>query len=231
MPFTEKQTKLLEQKLEPANVKQRSNGSFKLDYIEGWHAISEANRIFGFDGWDRQTELAKLGEPEEVNRKWRVRFMATVTILVRAGDQYVTRQGIGYGDGIAGDLGAAFEGAIKEAETDATKRALSTFGNQFGLALYDKDKANVGKNDVDPEKWGEAAADAISNHMKAPTPTQAAIYTDLMDEVMAADSPDALDIWVDQEPTKKLAAKLTDQQKQSLWAEIKHKKQQPGFAA
>ncbi len=33
--------------------------------------------------------------------------------------------------------------AIKEAETDAMKRALMTFGNPFGLALYDKDQANV----------------------------------------------------------------------------------------
>ena len=35
------------------------------------------------------------------------------------------------------------ESAIKEAETDAMKRALMTFGNQFGLALYDKDQKNV----------------------------------------------------------------------------------------
>ena len=31
----------------------------------------------------------------------------------------------------------------KEAETDARKRALMTFGNPFGLALYDKTQANV----------------------------------------------------------------------------------------
>ncbi len=225
MPFTDKQNKLLEQKLEPQNIKQRSNGNFKLDYIEGWHAIAEANRIFGFDGWDRHTELAKLGEPQEVNRKWRVRFMATVTINVRANGDVITRQGIGYGDGIAGDMGAAFEGAIKEAETDAMKRALSTFGNQFGLALYDKDKANVGKNDTDPEAWGEKTGGDISKHMKAPTPTQEAIYNDLMDEVMAADNGDAIDVWLEQDETKKLAAKMTNEQKESLWAEIKHKRQ------
>jgi hypothetical protein len=33
--------------------------------------------------------------------------------------------------------------ALKAAETDATKRALATFGNPFGLALYDKDQAGV----------------------------------------------------------------------------------------
>jgi hypothetical protein len=41
-------------------------------------------------------------------------------------------------------LGEALESAAKEAETDAMKRALMTFGNPFGLALYDKTQANVG---------------------------------------------------------------------------------------
>ena len=27
-----------------------------LSYIEGWHAIAEANRLFGFDGWTRTTD-------------------------------------------------------------------------------------------------------------------------------------------------------------------------------
>ena len=31
-----------------------SNGR-ELSYIEGWYAISEANRIFGFDAWSRET--------------------------------------------------------------------------------------------------------------------------------------------------------------------------------
>jgi hypothetical protein len=41
------------------------------------------------------------------------------------------------------DLGQAHESAIKEAETDAMKRALVTFGNPFGLALYDKSQRQV----------------------------------------------------------------------------------------
>src|SRR5262249_30224790 len=39
--------------------------------------------------------------------------------------------------------GQAHELALKGAETDATKRALATFGNPFGLALYDRDRAGV----------------------------------------------------------------------------------------
>ena len=41
------------------------------------------------------------------------------------------------------DLGLAHESALKEAETDAMKRALMTFGNPFGLALYDKQQRQV----------------------------------------------------------------------------------------
>jgi hypothetical protein len=40
-------------------------------------------------------------------------------------------------------MGEAHESALKEAETDATKRALTTFGNLFGLALYDKKQAGM----------------------------------------------------------------------------------------
>jgi len=30
-----------------------------LSYIEGWHTIAEANRIFGYDAWDRPTMAVK----------------------------------------------------------------------------------------------------------------------------------------------------------------------------
>ena len=55
----------------------------------------------------------------------------------------VIREGSGAGHGIDADLGQAHESAIKEAETDAMKRALMTFGNPFSLALYDKQQREV----------------------------------------------------------------------------------------
>ena len=39
--------------------------------------------------------------------------------------------------------GKTFKAAAKEAETDAMKRALMTFGNIFGLALYAKNQTEV----------------------------------------------------------------------------------------
>lgn len=139
--FSDKQIKELTAPLSKAHVKKNPKG---FDYVEGWHAIAEANRVFGFDAWDRQTlEMRQLGDPEQVNGNWRVAYHCRVRVTVRAGETLITRDGSGYGSGIVKDIRDAHEGAIKEAETDAMKRALMTFGNPFGLALYDKAQTNV----------------------------------------------------------------------------------------
>lgn len=152
--FKPEQIAALVAPLDKSNVKSRAQAGRQLSYIEGWKAIEEANRIFGFDMWDRETlELRQLGEPREVDSKFRVAYMCRVRITVREQVEWVphanqaypkiTRDGCGYGSGIDRDLGQAHESAIKEAETDAMKRALMTFGNPFGLALYDKEQRNV----------------------------------------------------------------------------------------
>ncbi|MFP5513280.1 MAG: RAD52 family DNA repair protein [Alphaproteobacteria bacterium] len=157
--FTASQKAMLAAPLNAANVKNRQQAGQNLSYIEGWHAIAEANRIFGFDRWDRQLlSMKQLGEPREVNGKWRVAYMATVRITVTAGDAEIIRDGTGFGSGIDKDVGQAHESAIKEAETDAMKRSLMTFGNPFGLALYDKTQENVEHGPTDGEK---AAAGTI----------------------------------------------------------------------
>jgi DNA recombination protein Rad52 len=148
--FDEIQKSQLNAKLDPAHVRQREQGGRKLDYVEGWFAISEANRIFGHSEWDRETviidqvRLAETVKDRYGKDQWRVGYMAKVRVTVRANGAFVSREGIGFGSGAMGDLGDAIESAIKEAETDAMKRALMTFGNPFGLALYDKSRANVG---------------------------------------------------------------------------------------
>lgn len=145
MPFTDIQKAALNQPLDPKHI-VKPTGQFgaKGDYIEGWHAINEANRIFGFDGWSYSIDLIRdsleHGQDSRGNPQWQAAYTCICT--VRVGD--VTRQDVGFGSGFAKQVGDAIEGATKEAATDALKRALRTFGNVFGLALYDKKRVNVG---------------------------------------------------------------------------------------
>lgn len=55
MPFSDTQITALSDKLDKRHVKTREQSGRKLSYVEGWHAIAEANRIFGFDAWTRET--------------------------------------------------------------------------------------------------------------------------------------------------------------------------------
>ena len=50
MGFSTKQVKSLRRNLDHRSVRTREANGRELSYIEGWYAISEANRIFGFDG-------------------------------------------------------------------------------------------------------------------------------------------------------------------------------------
>lgn len=143
MPFTEIQTKALASKLNAKHVKTRTHDEQTLSYVEGWHLISEANRIFGFDAWDRETVFSQCVWEGQCQGQHACSYIARVKIRVRAEDTVVSREGSGSGDGNSAHPGEAHESALKEAETDAMKRALSTFGNPFGLALYDKEQKGV----------------------------------------------------------------------------------------
>lgn len=156
----------LQRKLDPAHVKPAKSFGPKGDYIEGWHAMAEANRIFGFDGWDYtitdcrcvSDRPRRIGKEPNAKDGFGVSYVATVLVSVDG----VTRQDVGAGHGYDVDCGLAHESAIKEAVTDALKRALRSFGNPFGLALYDKSRENVGVDapPVDHLAFDRAVTDA-----------------------------------------------------------------------
>jgi len=141
--FSSAQLRKLVGKLDRAHVRSRNVEGRQFDYIEGWFALREANAIFGFANWDRETvHFERLFERTR-GEMTSCAYSSRVRVLVRAGDTIISREGTGCGTASARNAADAHERAIKAAETDATKRALATFGNRFGLCLYDKEQAGV----------------------------------------------------------------------------------------
>ena len=140
MTFSKEQGELLKQPINPDNVSFREGGGgLKLAYVESWHVIQEANRIFGFGGWSSETLEARLVSEGKDNYGNSI-FSYIAKVRVTVGN--VIREGYGSGHGRGGKMsdGEKHESAIKEAESDARKRALMQFGDQFGLSLYDKEQ-------------------------------------------------------------------------------------------
>jgi DNA repair and recombination protein RAD52 len=109
-------------------------------YVEGYQAINQANRIFGYGRWGAEVagpvgyrELARTikgtGEVAPFGMYW-----ATVRVQVRGSEP---RSDVGCAFTID-DSPEAHDTAIKAAVTDAMKRALRQFGEQFGNSLYDR---------------------------------------------------------------------------------------------
>lgn len=146
--FSPTQTRALAEKLDRRHVHIRTVEGRDLAYIEGWFAIAEANAIFGFGGWDREMVHFERVYERSRGETTSCAYMARVRIRVRARDGIVLREGTGWGSASGKALADIHERAIKAAETDATKRALATFGNRFGLCLYDKGQGGV--TDPDP---------------------------------------------------------------------------------
>lgn len=192
----------LQQPLDPKNIKPPPAGKFG-EYVDALHVIREANRIFGEFGWSYTVERLEQTHYEVVDLNGKngpyQQLRCSYLCAVRANVHGVTREGlaVGIGNGKPESAGDVIESAVKEAETDALKRALRSFGNTFGLALYDKDKSSrevgtpfdaEGTRDrikaaiskqqtaADVEKvWGhKATSEAI---LKLPQPMQAELQT------------------------------------------------------
>lgn len=134
--FNVKQIRALKARLKDRHVCSRIENGATLNYLEGWHVIAEANRIFGFDGWHRETVESTCVYTKRNGERYEAVYTAKVRIRVEADGHTIIREGTGTGEADTLSPGQAHDHALKAAETDATKRALMTFGNQFGLSLY-----------------------------------------------------------------------------------------------
>ena len=139
----------LQRPLAPALVSQRNESGRTLSYIEGFTAIDQANSIFGFDGWSH--EVVRLDYNPDIKA-----YLAIVR--VRVGE--ATHEDVGTGL-VQGDRPTGHETAMKGAVTDALKRALRAFGDQFGNSLYDRDSS------LHTEAKAAAAAPPVSKTAQA----------------------------------------------------------------
>src|SRR4029079_16816584 len=99
MGFSSKQVSALRRKLDGRQIRTREANGRELSYIEGWFTISEANRIFGFDGWSRENVESRCVFSRENLGMFAAVYLAKVRITVRAEGATVVREGHGTGEG------------------------------------------------------------------------------------------------------------------------------------
>lgn len=142
--FTEEQLATLNAPLDAKRVKTRDSGrGAALSYLETHDVIRMANAIFGIGKWGHEiVDLRQIPGVTVTGRDGKVGHQTGYVCIVRLIVQgCIPVSGVGYGDAVEYRESApvtAHELAAKEAESDALKRALKNFGDQFGLALYDK---------------------------------------------------------------------------------------------
>ena len=141
--FVDKQKQALAYDIEPSRIKNRVKGNITLSYLEGFDLIETANKIFGHGNWSYTiSELSQVSQETNANQNTVICYKALIRLMVYSQDhnKHVSKEDVGFGTGIAKTLAEAHEGAGKEAVTDALKRAMRSFGNQFGNSLYDKSR-------------------------------------------------------------------------------------------
>ena len=142
--FNDKQMKALQSELSTDRIKVRDKANIKLSYLEGFDIIDTANNIFGYGNWAYTiSSLEQVSQEVNSNQNVVICYKAIVKVDVYDIDHstMISRQDVGFGTGVARSLADAHENSAKEAVTDALKRSLRSFGNQFGNSLYDKSKS------------------------------------------------------------------------------------------
>jgi recombination DNA repair RAD52 pathway protein len=91
MGFTAKQVQALRRGLSSRHVRTREVNARERSYIEGWYAISEANRIFGFDAWSRETVDSRCVLARENRGSFLAVYVAKVRIPCRRWGDYCSR--------------------------------------------------------------------------------------------------------------------------------------------
>ena len=156
-------TKALAQPLDPALVSQRKGRAGRTyDYLEGHVVIDQANHVFGYGGWGMElvgdVTLRRIETVDTQTGEVKVTHAYSAPVRVTVAGA-LPRTDIGF-HAVSEDNVEGHDTAIKGAVTDGMKRALRSFGAQFGNGLYgDRQPVNGSPR---PERV-PAQAQAIGN--------------------------------------------------------------------
>lgn len=127
-------TKALNAPLDPTLVK--IHPQTKARYLDGKHYIETANRIFGYGRWQFRILDAPTRATEGNRNSGKHYALWTVMGELNAAGATFIDLGTCEQNGEGPE---ATDMAMKGSVTDALKRCLRNFGDQFGLVLYDKE--------------------------------------------------------------------------------------------
>jgi DNA recombination protein Rad52 len=162
----------LQRPLGPEFVSHRKGpGGSSVPYVTGGTVYWLMNHFFGNDGWSSEIVKEEIDlERDPDTRKWVAVSTMTVKLTVhwKSDGSRERRSTIHYGKGFGGNKpyrtkGEAIESSIKEAETDAEKRAARKFGEVVGNCLYREEtrkfiervRAREGKRDLTKQHAAE----------------------------------------------------------------------------
>ena len=143
--FTSEQREVLLRPIMPGRV-SHANG---MSHVEAYDVLAHLNRLFGFEGWDKEILSCELlfesegskGEGERRKSVWSVAYKASMRLTVYDPEGIVctVKEDVSVGDAQNQPSRAdAHDLAMKSAVSTALKRCAKDLGDGFGLSLYAK---------------------------------------------------------------------------------------------
>ena len=137
--LSENQIKELSKDIDSSRVKVRDKSGIKLQYLETYDVINEANRIFNYMWNYTITRLTEVDRSTNQNGNHVITFSAIVKVKIfDANGNFIEREDTGVGIGTARTIGDAIDTASKSSVSDSLKRCLRTMGSAYGNNLYSK---------------------------------------------------------------------------------------------
>lgn len=147
--FTPDQREQLLQPIRPHRVHKDQDGK---SYMEGYEVTAHLNRIFGFEGWDKEIiRLEVVYESTRMDEKkgrdgWWVAYRCEMRLTLFDGQgvkvKVIEDAAVASSDNMP-QRADAHHNAMTSAITTALKRCSKDLGDQFGLSLYNKGSMNA----------------------------------------------------------------------------------------